>query len=50
MRYFAGCDLHSNNTVVGILDEEGKKIHKKRIPIDLDNILNELKPFKAKML
>lgn len=49
MRYFAGCDLHSNNTVIGILDEEGKRIHKKRVSNYLDQILNELKPFKAKM-
>jgi len=49
VRYFAGCDLHSNNTVIGILDEEGKRIHKKRVPNYLDQILNELKPFKAKM-
>lgn len=46
MEYFAGCDLHSNNTVIGILDEEGKRIYKKRIPNDLNQILNHLKPFK----
>lgn len=49
MSYFAGCDLHSNNTVIGILDEEGKRIYKKRVPNDLDQILNHLKPFKNEM-
>ncbi len=49
MNYFAGCDLHSNNTVIGILDEKGKKIYTKRAPNDLNQILNHLKPFKNEM-
>lgn len=49
MSYFAGCDLHSNNTVIGILDEKGKKIYTKRIPNDLNQILDQLKLFKDEM-
>jgi hypothetical protein len=39
MSYCASCDLHSNNTVIGILDEKGKKIYQKRVPNDLNLIL-----------
>lgn len=31
MRYFAGLDLHSNNTYLGILDEKGCKFSSNEI-------------------
>jgi hypothetical protein len=30
MRYYTGFDLHANNNYVGIIDEAGKKVSKKR--------------------
>lgn len=43
---YAGMDLHSNNTHLGILDQEDKRIFHKRLPNQEDVILAELEPFK----
>lgn len=43
---FCGMDLHSNNTVIAIINEMGKKIFKGKFPNKLDDILETLKPFK----
>jgi transposase len=43
---FCGMDLHSNNTVIAILDETGKKIFKAKLPNKLETILKALQPFK----
>jgi len=45
MQLYAGLDLHSRNTYIGILDHEFKRIFKKRVPNDLNLILNTFKPF-----
>ena len=42
---YAGSDLHGNNNLLGIIDEQGKRIFKKRLSNDLGLILNTLKPF-----
>ena len=49
MRYFAGCDLHSNNTVIGIVDEDGQRVYKKRVSNLIPLILDELDPFKDRL-
>jgi transposase len=49
MDYFAGCDLHSNNTVIGIIDEEGRRIYQSRIKNDLRLVRDELEPFQDKI-
>jgi len=43
---YAGIDLHSNNSQVGILDQDDKRIFHKRLPNMQDVILAELEPFK----
>jgi transposase len=45
MKDFIGMDLHSNNTYIGVLDEEGKKVFKTKLPNELERILAVLKPF-----
>jgi transposase len=45
MKDFIGMDLHSNNTYIGVLDEEGKKVFKTKLPNELRRILDVLKPF-----
>lgn len=45
MRYYVGMDLHSNNTVIGIIDEDRKRIHKRKLQNDFQLIKNELQPF-----
>ncbi len=43
----AGIDLHSSNVFIVILDETGKRVFSKRLPNNLDKILEALKGFEA---
>jgi transposase len=44
----AGIDLHSNNIMVGIVDQEGKRVAQQKLPCELKGILEFLAPFKAR--
>jgi len=46
MGLYTGFDLHSSNTFVGIIDEDGKRIWKKKLRNDPSLISSTLKPFK----
>src|SRR5208337_818917 len=46
MRLYAGCDLHSSNTYLGIVDEDGKRVFKKKLSNDREVILSTLAPYK----
>jgi transposase len=39
MMKFTGIDLHSNNSVVVISDEEDRIVYQRRLPNDLPHIL-----------
>jgi hypothetical protein len=41
---YSGMDLHSNNSVVTVIDETDKVVAEKRLPIDLRKILALLEP------
>ena len=45
MELYAGLDLHSRNTCIGILNKDLKHIFKKRVLNNLDQILATLDPF-----
>lgn len=47
MRLYAAFDLHSSNSYLGISDENGKRVFKKKLPNDPARIKEALKPFKA---
>jgi len=47
MGLYTGCDLHSSNTYVGIIDEDGKRIWKKKLRNDPRLISSTLKLFKG---
>jgi transposase len=49
MRYYTGFDLHANNNYVGIIDEDGKKIKRKRLPNNPASVLECLEPYKSDM-
>jgi transposase len=49
MQLYAGLDLHSRNTYIGILDQEFNRIFKKRVANDLKLILKTLNPFKNEL-
>lgn len=45
-KVYAGFDLHSSNSLLGVMDEEGKRLLKKRLQNDPLIILHTLKPYK----
>ena len=49
MRHYVGLDLHSTNTYIGIIDEEGRRIYKGKRLNYTALILNELEPFQEKV-
>jgi transposase len=46
MGLYGGLDLHGKSTFVGIVDGEGKRAYKKKLPNDPDIILDELSPYR----
>ncbi len=45
MRLYTAFDLHSNNSYLGIIDENGKRIFKRKLANDPESILDALKPY-----
>jgi len=46
MKAYVGIDLHSTNSVIGIIDEENKQLFLKKLPNKLEQILLVLEEFK----
>lgn len=46
---YGGIDLHANNSVVVVLDEEDQVRYQKRLPNELEGILSQLAPFQAQL-
>jgi len=46
MKLYCGMDLHSNNVVTRVIDTNDKTLYKKKLPCELDIILNALQPYK----
>ncbi len=42
MTLYCGIDLHSNNSVVAVLDEQDRTVYEKRLPNDLETIIEVL--------
>lgn len=49
MQLYAGIDLHSNNSVLAIIDAEGKKMYQKRLENNLDTIQKAIEPYKSNL-
>jgi transposase len=47
MKLYGGIDLHSNNHVAGLLDEQDKMVYQRRLPDDLSVVLAELMPYRS---
>jgi len=47
---YAGCDLHGNNNLVGIIDGEGERVFKKNLSNNLPLIRDALKPFQRELV
>src|SRR4051812_9976665 len=48
-KLMAGIDLHSNNAVIGIVDEHGKRMAHQKIECDLKLIIKFLAPYKKQL-
>ena len=44
MPLYGGIDLHANNSVVVVLNEQDEVIYQKRLPNDLTTIIEQLGP------
>ena len=49
MQLYAGLDLHSRNTYIGVLDKEFNRVFSKRVSNSLPVILKTLQTFRDQM-
>ena len=49
MQLYAGLDLHSRNTYIGIMDKEFKRVFGKRVSNNLSLIIKTLEPFQDQL-
>jgi len=49
MKVYGGIDLHSDNSAIGLLDEQEKVLYQRRLPNDLGVILSELLPYEQEV-
>src|SRR5919201_5530791 len=49
MPLYGGIDLHANNSVIVLLNEQDEVIYQKRLPNDLPIILGQLAPYHAEL-
>ena len=45
----AGIDLHSNNVMIGIVDQSGQRLQHRKLACDLKAVEAFLKPFKPRL-
>ncbi len=43
--YYGAIDLHRNNSVLGIINDDGKRLYMRKFPNDLNLIKKALGPF-----
>ena len=49
MKLYGGIDLHSNNNVVAIIDEQDRVVYEERLRNDLPMVLERLSPYRAEL-
>lgn len=49
MKLYGGIDLHSNNSVIAILDETDQLLYQKRLPNNLEHVLKQLSPYQNEL-
>ena len=45
----AGIDLHSNNAMIGVVDEQGKRLKHQKVDCQLQEVLKVLAPYKRRL-
>jgi transposase len=48
-KLIAGIDLHGNNVVIGIINQDGRRIEHKKVSTELSKVIAVLKPYKAQL-
>ena len=49
MSLYGGIDLHANNSVIVLLNEQDEVIYRKRLSNDLSTIVEQLDPYRPEM-
>jgi len=49
MEHFVGIDLHSSNSYIAIIDNDNKRVFKKKVKNDLQNVLHVLEPHRKQI-
>ena len=50
MTLYCGIDLHSNNSLISIIDDENRVVGERRLPNDLPTIVSYLMPYQADLV
>jgi hypothetical protein len=45
----AGIDLHSNNLVIGVINQDGKRLEHRKLDCDLKQVVDFFKPLKSRL-
>jgi transposase len=48
-KLIAGLDLHSNNVIIGIINQDGKRVAHRKLDCDLKQVVEFLEPLKAQL-
>jgi len=48
-KVIAGIDLHGNNLVIGVINQDGTRLGHRKLDCQLDDVLEFLQPFKARL-
>jgi transposase len=48
-KVIAGLDLHNNNLVIGLINQDGKRLGHQKLDCDLEAVVRFLKPFKPRL-
>lgn len=48
-KIYAGIDLHSNNVMFGLIDQDGRRVAHRKLDCDLDQVAGFLKPYKNEL-
>lgn len=49
MSMMVGIDLHGNNAMLGLMNQEGRRLLHKRVPCDLGRVLDVLEPYREEI-
>ena len=49
-KLMAGIDLHSNNIMIGIVDQDGKRVTHQKLDCDLKKVLAFVAPYKKELV